>query len=142
MHDRFARLASLAMLFVLAIAGGCRQGGLSRKVVFGSVTCGGEKVAAGTVRFVPVENTPGPATVALIVNGQYRAENRGGVPIGRHRVEVSARRLTGRKVKLPEGQMADETATTGPEIYAGPQSPLIVEVKADGDGRIDLSIPQ
>ena len=117
MHDRFARLVSLAVLFVLVIAGGCRHGGLSRKVVFGSVTCGGEKVVTGTVRFVPVGSTPGPATVALIVNGQYRAENRGGVPIGKHRVEVFARRLTGRKVKLPEGQMADETAVMGPQIY-------------------------
>jgi hypothetical protein len=142
MHDRFARPVGLAMLFVLVIANGCRHGGLSRRVVYGKVACGGEKVATGTVRFVPVENTPGPATVALIVDGQYRALNRGGVPIGKHRVEVAARRPTGRKIKSPEGQMVDETVAVGPELYAGSQSPLLVEVRADGDGRIDFAIPK
>ena len=142
MRDHFPRLVCPATLLVLVIAGGCHRGGLSRKVVFGSVTCGGEKVARGTVRFVPVENTPGPATVALIVDGQYRALNRGGVPIGKHRVEVAARRPTGRKIKSPEGQMVEETVAVGPELYAGPRSPLLVEVRADGDGRIDLAIPK
>ena len=87
---------------------------LPRRVVFGNVTCGGEKVAFGEVLFVPIEGTRGPATAAVIVDGQYRAENRGGVPIGKHRVEISAQRATGRKVATPEGAMADEAVSIGP----------------------------
>jgi hypothetical protein len=128
------------LLLVLSI--GCGRGDLPRRVVYGNVTCGGEKVAFGEVLFVPIEGTPGPATAAVIVDGRYRAENRGGVPIGKHRVEVSAQRATGRKVSTPEGATMDEGVSIGPPIYAGPQSPLVVEVKADGDGRIDLAIPK
>jgi hypothetical protein len=142
MYDRFARPVCLAMVFVLAISTGCRQSGLSRKVAHGSVTCGGKKVARGTVRFVPIGNTPGPTTAALIVDGQYRADNRDGVPLGKHRVEISARRATGKKIQTPEGQTIDETAEVGSAVYAGAQSPLVAEVTADGDGRFDFEIPQ
>jgi hypothetical protein len=137
-----AKGISLAMFFALVLSIGCGRSDLRRRVVYGAVTCGGEKVAFGEVLFVPIEGTRGPATAAVIVNGQYRAENRGGVPIGKHRVEVSAQRSTGRKVATPEGAMVEEGASIGPASYAGPQSPLVVEVKADGDGRIDLAIPR
>jgi hypothetical protein len=131
----------LATSFVLAVAGGCNRSELPRRVVFGDVTCGGEKVAFGEVLFVPIEGTPGPATAAVIVDGRYRAGNRGGVPIGKHRVEVSAQRATGRKAPTPEGTMVDEAVSIGPAKYAGPQSPLVAEVKADGDGQFDIALP-
>jgi hypothetical protein len=129
------------LLFALALSIGCGPSQLPRKVVFGKVTCGGEKVSDGRLRFVPLENTAGPATTARIVDGEYRADNRGGVPIGKHRVEISARRATGRQIPAPGGIMVDETLAIGPAVYAGPQSPLVVEVKADGDGQFDFAIP-
>ena len=49
---------------------------------------------------------------------------------------------TGRQKEEPmSGKMIDETVSVGPRVYSGAQSPLIVEVKADGDGRIDIDLP-
>ena len=117
----------------------------STKVVYGTVTYAGERVETGQLRFVPIDGTPGPASLAKIVNGEFRIEARGGVPIGRHRVEVEAFKRTGRKVVGRRGleeSMVDETVRLGAQKYAGNQSPLTVEVTADADGRIDIEIPR
>ena len=98
----------------------------------------------GTISFVPIDGTPGPASVGRIVDGQYRIDTRGGVPCGKHRVEVDARKKTGRKVQEDDGydfRTVDETVRVGPPRYAGNQSPLVREVTADSDGRIDVEIP-
>lgn len=105
---------------------------------------GDERVPCGMVSFVPIEGTHGPTSAALIVNGQYRIDVRGGVPVGKHRVLVDAKRNTGRKIQGNNGletTMIDERVRLGPEIYAGNQSPLIVEVRGDSDGRFDITIP-
>ena len=39
--------------------------------------------------------------------------------------------------EMPE----DETIALAPVEYAGKNSPLVVEVTADGDGRFDITIP-
>jgi hypothetical protein len=139
---RLTGCIGLVVLCALALSIGCNRSDIRRRVVHGTVTCGGEKVAFGDVLFVPIDGTPGPSTAAVIVGGQYRAENRGGVPLGKHRVEVHAQRATGRKVTTPEGTTVDEGVAIGPPAYGGPQSPLTVEVKADGDGCINLEIPR
>lgn len=130
-------------LLVLAFSVGCGRGDLPRKVVYGNVTCGDAKVTMGMLRFAPIE--PGvdlPSTSGRIVDGQYRIEQKGGVPLGKYRVEIDARRPTGTKTTNPlSGQTTEETVTMGPKIYAGVESPLTVEVTAAGDGRIDLAIP-
>jgi hypothetical protein len=134
----------LASVFALALALslGCGRGELPRRITYGTVTCGGEEVARGKLRFVPVENSALPSTSATIADGEYRVEQWGGVPIGKHRVEIEAKRFTGRKIENSlSGKTIAETASFGPSIYAGAQSPLIVEVKAEGDGRIDVTMP-
>jgi hypothetical protein len=125
---------------------GCGRGELPTREVFGTVTCNGEKVPEGEIRFVPIEGTPGPVSSAAIVDGQYRIEARGGVPVGEHRVEVRAMRKTGRKVARQvfagETAMVDETVPLGAAGYDGVDSPLVEEVTAGGDGRIDVEIPK
>ena len=119
--------------------------GLPSKVIGGSVTCGGEEVPTGQVSFVPIEGTPGPNSAGLIVDGQYRIEARGGVPLGKHRVCVDARKKTGRKVEGHNGRettMIDEEVRMGPEVYAGDQSPLVVDIRADSDGHYDIALPR
>jgi hypothetical protein len=124
---------------------GCGQKGLPAKVLCGSVSCDGEMAPAGQISFVPVEDAPGPTCAAFIVNGQYRIEERGGVPLGKHRVQVDARKKTGRKIWGRSGHepsMIDEEVKMGPQIYAGEQSPLVVDVRPDSDGRLDITIPR
>jgi hypothetical protein len=124
---------------------GCGQKGLPAKVLHGSVSCGGEMAPTGQISFVPVEDAPGPTCAAFIVNGQYRIAEQGGVPLGKHRVQVDARKKTGRKVSGRighEASMIDEEVKMGPPIYAGEQSPLIVDVRPDSDGKLDIAIPR
>jgi hypothetical protein len=129
--------------FVVVVTIGCGRDELPRKAIYGNVTCGGQKVVKGSLRFTPMEPTsPLPSTSALIVDGQYRVEQWGGAPIGKYRVQINARGATGRKTQDPiSGKTVEETVPVGSPVYGGAQSPLLVEVKTDGDGRLDLEIP-
>lgn len=141
---RNTNVAVAVLAVVCMAAAGCGGGGQELKAIHGSVTCGGEKVPSGQITFVPIEGTPGSPAPAAIVNGEYRFAAPGGVPPGKHRVEVDARKKTGRKVQGFNGietTMIDEEVRLGPEIYAGERSPLVVEVRAEGDGRIDIALP-
>ena len=139
--------ASLLLVSGCLLAAGCGgQQSLPTEVIHGTVTVGDQTPETGHVRFVPIEGTPGPASTAAIVDGQYRIEARGGVPVGRHRVEVTAVKKTGRKVTRPAGPAGqpmevDETVPLAAPEYAGPASPLTKEVVAGTDGRIDIEIP-
>ena len=84
---------SVFLGIVLIVAGGCDWSGHSNVVeVFGTVTYGGQLLDMGQIRFVPIEGTKGPTSGAAIMNGQYTVTNRGGVPFGKHRVEIRANR--------------------------------------------------
>jgi hypothetical protein len=137
------RFTNGLFLLAFAFAVGCGQGDLPRKIVSGSVTCGGKNVAIGMVRFVPLDaGSALPSASGRIVGGQYRIDGQGGVPLGKYRAEIDARQATGQKRTNPlSGDTTEETVTIGPKVYAGAQSPLVVEVKADGGEQIDLAIP-
>jgi hypothetical protein len=76
------------------------------KVVYGTVTVDDQPVDLGQVIFVPIEDTKGPTSYSPIDAGSYRVEGpRGGVPLGTHRVEVVAKRKTGRKVPGRGGEL-------------------------------------
>ena len=142
---RVARLLVAAALGLACLApAGCGNSGRSTKAMHGRVTCGGQIVPTGKVLFVPLPGTPGSPTPALIVDGQYRVDARHGVPLGKHRVWVDARKKTGRKVQGFNGietSLIDEEVRMGPDIYAGESSPLVVEVRADSDGQFDVVLP-
>ncbi len=132
--------SALACMVVLA---GCGRGP-SAKVVRGSVACGGESVPCGKVSFVPVEGDSPWICSVPIVEGQYRIDARGGVPLGKYRIQVDARKKTGRKVEKFNGvemAMMDEEVRMGPEGYSNQHSPLVVDVLANSDGRFDIDIP-
>ena len=117
------------------------------KIMHGNVTCGSEKVPTGQVVFVPIGNdsTSLPLSIAAIVDGQYSMAGSSGVPLGKYRVQVDARKKTGRKVQGHNGieiAMIDEEVGIGPKAYASGQSPLVVEITADSDGKYDIAIPR
>ncbi len=134
----------LLLCLALVVLAGCGRGGaLPTAVVHGTVTCDGEPAEMGEIRFVPIEGTPGPLSAGTIRDGQYRIDARGGVPLGRHRVEIVAQRLTGRQVEGFTGTepgMIDETVPLGPPEYRGEQSPLAVEV-SQSDRQFDFELP-
>ena len=93
---------------------------------------------------MPIEGTSGSVNAAVIVNGEYRIEGRGGVRVGKYRVEIIGKQKTGRKVQEYNGfemAMVDEQRQISPPVYAGGNSPLIHEVMPKGDDRADFSLP-
>ncbi len=73
------------------ILGGCGRNGPERVVVSGSVTYRG-KPLEGLIRFVPAKGTRAPVSGALVKDGKYTIDGKGGVPVGTHRVEISSYR--------------------------------------------------
>ena len=136
----FRSLLTITLLTCLTISG-CK-GGQNTKVVYGTVTVGGEPVQSGEVIFVPIEGTPGPRSMGKIQDGSYRVEARGGVTLGTHRVEVFAEGKTGNMVPGREGAMVEEKGRLGPPVYATEQSPLRLTVSKQETGEFNIEIPE
>jgi hypothetical protein len=91
------RCLLLSMGCVLAAASfGCGKQGPERVIVSGTVTYQGQPLKEGCIRVVPVGGTAAPVTVAAIVDGRYALTAHGGVPVGAHKIEVTAYRANKR----------------------------------------------
>ena len=96
--NRSARRLCLSLSFACALAaflcGGCRHGdsGPDRVIVSGAVVYQGTPVAEGIIHFTPTKGSTGPVTIVKIADGKYRADAKGGVPVGTQKVEISASR--------------------------------------------------
>ena len=73
-------------------------------MVRGAATLNGSPIEDGQIRYVPIEKTVGPTTIARITNGEYVCDAKGGVPVGKHRVEILAW-----DPKLPPGGRGEPT---------------------------------
>jgi hypothetical protein len=139
---RPAKLLNRSVLFVLVLLSGCGSGDFPRRVVTGKVQCNGKSVDRGTLRFMPiVAGSPLPLTTAIIQDGQYRIDIHGGIPLGKYRVEVYAKQLTGKTIPDRVGRMMEQTVDIGPRNYAGNQSPLVADITADSNDQMDFTIP-
>ena len=89
------RLASCTRTYWLAIvlamlSTACNSHKAERVIVQGAVTLDSTPVGDGQIRFVPIDGTAGPVSIAVIRDGRYRCDDKGGIPVGRHRIEVLA----------------------------------------------------
>ena len=99
-HGEFDRQAGPAYLVMAvgcalasALLGGCGDSGPQRVPVSGSVTYNGAPVSEGVIRFTPGKDSQMPMTAAAIKDGTYKADLRGGVPVGIHTVGIEAYRM-------------------------------------------------
>jgi hypothetical protein len=134
---RLHRLAGPLALVLATLALGC-SGGSKFGDVRGEVTFDGKPLEEGVVRFVPVDGQTGTAS-ALIEGGKFREK----VPVGTHRVEISA-------PKLPRGMRSAKEMKRGTVDEGAALEELIperynsrTELKADvrpgaNDVRFDL----
>jgi hypothetical protein len=84
------RPAGAAALLALASVVGCDGAeSLARVPVEGSVASAGKPLAAGTVRFVPIDGTKGPTAVTKITDGFYTFTAEDGPVAGTYRVEIA-----------------------------------------------------
>jgi hypothetical protein len=90
------RRSTWAMTVGIAVASmvsgmGCRRNdGPERVALSGSVTFQGRPVQEGQIRFVPLGATTAPVTIGAIRDGAYAMRGGQGVPVGTHRVEITA----------------------------------------------------
>lgn len=112
--------------------------------VHGKVTVAGAAPDGGEVRFVPIDGNSGPVGVADVVDGGYSISARGGVPAGRHRIEIEPLRKSGRKVagKPPfsEGSI-DELLPFGSRQYGTSNSPLTIDTAELTNGEFNIEVP-
>ncbi len=96
---RLVRVSLIVFLpVVVTTMAGCSGGGPEKAAISGRITFQGQPIEDGSIRFVPIKGTKGPATIGKISGGNYTATARGGVPVGTLRVEVMAfRPLPGAK---------------------------------------------
>jgi hypothetical protein len=80
----------LCLLSCCALLGCGQASQLDRVEVRGKVTFAGKPIQNGEIRFFPTQKTKGPVSGAPIVDGRYDVTQRGGVPVGNHRVEIEA----------------------------------------------------
>ena len=100
-------LPLVAFLLALPLAGlsgcGASNGGIEKVIVQGTVTFDEAPIANGEIRFYPTAGTHGPVSGGPIKDGKYIARGGGGVPVGKHRVDIRAFRPNPRYKGNPEG---------------------------------------
>ncbi|HCO24153.1 MAG: hypothetical protein CME31_21240 [Gimesia sp.] len=90
---------------------GSEATGPERVIVTGSVTFDGKPVSQGEIWFIPAAGREAPQAGAIIKEGQYRVENKGGVPIGACQVKITAERPQ-EEVKIVSDGGPEEIPTT------------------------------
>lgn len=99
----------IAVSAALLTVSGCSQATSDRVVVAGNVSFNGEPVSNGQIYFYPTEENPGPVSGGPIKDGKYTAQARGGVPLGKHRVEIQGYRpMKSSGPKLAEGMPPEQ----------------------------------
>lgn len=92
------------MALAILLLFGCGSGDeIDRVVVSGTVTFNSEPVADGQIRFVPTYGSKLPVSGSAISAGKYSVTMRGGVPVGKQRIEINSyRKLEKRYSDQPE----------------------------------------
>jgi len=129
-----ATLLCLACTLTATLVG-CGGGGPERVIVTGTVTYRGQPVKEGQIRFFPFEGTKAPMSGAQIVEGQYAVEAKGGVVVGKHRIEITAYRPDPRFRELAESLPPDAT-----ELERPPQQQYIPK-KYNTNSDLRITIP-
>jgi hypothetical protein len=139
LHPCFARQVLGSLSLALALAAGCSRSGPERYEVCGTVVYAGEEVSDGAIALVPIGGTKGPRVGGNIQQGQYHIASNGGPVAGRHRVEITCIRKTGRKIQMGP-QVVDQTDNIIPPKYSGEKSELTADVQPRGKNVFDFTL--
>ncbi len=78
------------ILTAIVILAGCGDSNKGKSILFGSVTYQGKLIERGQIRFIPQNGNELPMSSALIIDGKYRIDRKGGVPEGTYKVSIEA----------------------------------------------------
>jgi len=86
---RYAVVPILTSLFLATISG-CGRGGdkLDRATVTGTVWIDGKPLKKGSIKFIPIGDTKGPAAASAVKDGFYELSSKNGPVAGAVRVEL------------------------------------------------------
>lgn len=129
----------MLMLLCSPMITGCSQEeAIEKATVSGTVTYNTKPVEKGEIRFIPKAGTVGPMALGVITNGDYAVTAAGGVPIGAHKVEITA------YVDLPKPANAPPIAPTPREQYIpekyNTKSELEFTVPSGGETKKDFAL--
>ncbi len=105
----------VGIIAIVLLPVGCgRQGELQKVIVSGKISYAGAAVENGQIYFYPKEGTKGPVSGAPIKDGVYRAEAKGGVPVGVHLVKIEGYRS---RSAARDGDVLSGAGGGAPEQY-------------------------
>jgi len=102
----------------------------------GKVTFQGEPIQNGMIRFIPDVGAP---VQTVIVQGEYLIDYKGGVPLGKARVEIDGFRETGEMASVGPDKTVPESVQFLPDQY-NKKSTLVVEITGDILNRHDFRL--
>lgn len=137
-----AAVLLLAMLFL----GGCGGADIVKRApVSGYVSIDGAPLKTGAIRFVPIENTKGPAAVATIEDGIYELLPENGPVVGKHRIEIDSMNDVG--ISIDDEQAYAQSVAQGQRPAQNPipesfnrKSGLFAEVPEEGKANLDFRL--
>ena len=111
--------AFLGLLTALLVAGCGGQSGPARGAVAGKVTVDGEPLKQGVISYRPTGETKGPSAGSEVKGGRYSIPRESGPLAGKYRVEISAKKGTGKMIEVPEpaGTKMELTVEALPKKY-------------------------
>ena len=125
--------------FCLLIMAGCTRA-TDRQSLKGTVTLDGAPLAEGSILFLPQPGTKGPTSGGKIAKGLFSISPAGGAFSGKFRVEITAVRNTGKKVKDHRmGNLIDETEQFIPARY-NRESELTAQVGEQGPNQFEFAL--
>lgn len=131
----------IGSLIVFLLLSGCsNKKDLDRASISGTVMFDEQPIEQGTIEFIATGDTSAPSSGGTISNGQYEVTEKGPVP-GRYKVQIQARRKTGKMVSAgPQtgGAQVEEVEQFIPTQYNS-QTTLEVEIKP-GSNKQDFQL--
>jgi hypothetical protein len=138
---KYAYRLTWAATVALAAAGcGTSSDGLPREPISGKVQLDGRPLETGRITFTPVGGVE-PVVSGVVVDGRFALERADGPTPGPHRVDVWAKKPTGKKLRNPDqpGEFVDEMREAIPARY-NLDSQLKAEVKEGGSNHFDFEL--
>jgi hypothetical protein len=129
-----------ATVALAAVGCGTSSDGLPREPISGEVQLDGRPLETGLITFTPVGGVE-PVVSGVVVDGRFALDRADGPTPGPHRVDVWAKKPTGRKLRNPDepGEFVEETREAIPARY-NLDSQLKAEVKEGGSNHFDFEL--
>ncbi len=131
-----ARAAALGLAAV-----GCGGGDeIPREPISGHVALDGRPLEVGLITFSPAGGGE-PVISGVVIDGAYALDRVDGPSPGPHKVQVFARKATGKKVRDPDqpGAFVDEVREAIPARY-NLRTDLVAEVAPGGTNRFEYNL--